>query len=132
MGFCEPACPFIPLFARRFLSWETYQNSRAQVVCVKFSNLAGIGDVGRGRRGAPVQRSAVRARPPSSGHGPQGLFLVLPQMVHVQIARGFQPVLVHLHGQCPDQPQTALGIGEDAHDRGAAFDLLVQTAPACW
>jgi hypothetical protein len=25
-----------------------------EVVCVKFSNLAGIGDVGRGRRGAPV------------------------------------------------------------------------------
>ena len=24
------------------------------VVCVKFSNLAGVGDVGRGRRGAPV------------------------------------------------------------------------------
>jgi mono/diheme cytochrome c family protein len=25
-----------------------------RVVCVKFSNLAGLGDVGRGRRGAPV------------------------------------------------------------------------------
>ena len=82
--------------------------------------------LGRGRRGAPVKRSAVGARPPSGGHGPQGLFLVLLQMVHVEITGRFKPVLVHLDGQCPDQPQAALGVGEDAHDMGAALEFLVQ------
>src|SRR5947207_4408759 len=47
-------------------------------------------------------------------------------MVHVEIARGFEPVLVHLDSQYPDQPQTARGVGEDAHDMGAALQFLVQ------
>jgi uncharacterized protein (DUF4415 family) len=34
-------------------SWSLAR-ARKRVVCVKFSNLAGVGDVGRGRRGAPV------------------------------------------------------------------------------
>jgi len=38
----------------------------------------------------------------------------------------FEPVLVGLDRKRPHQPQTALGIGEDAHDMGAALDLLVQ------
>ena len=54
-----------------------------------------------------MKRSAVRARPPSGGHGPQSLFLVLLQMVHVEITGRFKPVLVHLDGQCPDQPVSA-------------------------
>ena len=54
---------------------------------------------------------------------------MLLQMVHVEVARGFEPVLVHLDGQSPHQPQTALGIGKDAHDMGAALQLLVQPLP---
>ena len=38
-----------------------------------------------------------------------------------------EPVLVGLDRQCPHQPQAALAIGEDAHDMGAAPDLLVQS-----
>jgi hypothetical protein len=37
-----------------------------------------------------------------------------------------QPVLVSLDRECPHQPQAAVAIGEDAHDMGAASDLLVQ------
>ena len=38
-----------------------------------------------------------------------------------------EPVLVGLDCQCAHQPQTAVAIGEDAHDMGAAPDLLVQS-----
>ena len=37
-----------------------------------------------------------------------------------------EPVLVRLDRQGPHQPQTALAIGEDAHDMSAAFDLFVE------
>ena len=37
-----------------------------------------------------------------------------------------EPVLVGLDRQRPHQSQATLGIGEDAHDMGAAFDLLVE------
>jgi hypothetical protein len=49
-------------------------------------------------------------------------------MLHVEIARGFEPVLVHLDRQRPHLPQTALGVGKDAHDMGAALQLLVQAS----
>ena len=37
-----------------------------------------------------------------------------------------EPVLVGLDGERPHQPQATFAIGEDAHDLGAAPDLLVQ------
>ncbi len=37
-----------------------------------------------------------------------------------------EPVLVGLDRQCPHQPQAALAVGEDAHNLGAAPDLLVE------
>jgi hypothetical protein len=40
---------------------------------------------------------------------------------HVEIADGFMPVPVHLDGQRPHQPQTALGVAEDAHDMVRRF-----------
>jgi hypothetical protein len=62
---------------------------------------------------APGRRQAAKARRAS--------FLVLLETVHVEVAGGFKPVLVHLDGQRPDQPQAALGVGEDAHDMGPAL-----------
>ena len=37
-----------------------------------------------------------------------------------------EPVLVGLNRECPHQPEATLGVGEDPHDMGATFDLLVQ------
>jgi hypothetical protein len=56
----------------------------------------------------------------------QGLFLVLAEMLHVQVAGALEPVLVHLDRQRPHQSQSVLGVGEDAHNVGPALDLLVQ------
>ena len=53
-------------------------------------------------------------------------FLVLFEIVHIEIAMGFEPVLVGLDGERPHEPQATFAIGEDAHDLGAAPDLLVQ------
>jgi len=39
--------------------------------------------------------------------------LVLAQVVHVEVAVRFEPVLVHLDRECPDQAQTARGMGQD-------------------
>ena len=47
-------------------------------------------------------------------------------MVHVEVARRLQPVLVHLDGERPHQPQAALGVGKDAYDVSAPLQLLVQ------
>jgi hypothetical protein len=52
---------------------------------------------------------------------------VLLQEIHVEIAMVFEPGLVALDGECPDEPQTALGIGEDSHDISAPSDFLVET-----
>jgi transposase len=51
---------------------------------------------------------------------------VLGQVLHVQVARAFEPVLVGLDGQRPHQPQAALRIGEDAHHVGASLEFLVE------
>ncbi len=37
-----------------------------------------------------------------------------------------EPVLVGLDGKGPHQPEATLAIGEDAHDMGPTFDLLVE------
>ena len=51
---------------------------------------------------------------------------MLGQVLHVQVARTFEPVLVGLDRQCADQPQTAFRIGEDAHHMGAPLELLIE------
>ena len=52
---------------------------------------------------------------------------MLAQIVHVEVAMLLEPVLVGLDGERPHEPQATLAIGEDAHDVGAAPDLLVQS-----
>jgi hypothetical protein len=52
-------------------------------------------------------------RPPSGGQGP----LVILQMPHVEVARRFKPVFMHVDWQRPRQLKAALCVGEDAHDR---------------
>ena len=51
---------------------------------------------------------------------------MLAQSIHVQVAVRFEPVLVRLDRECPDQASTAFGVGEDADHVGAPLDLLVQ------
>jgi hypothetical protein len=55
----------------------------------------------------------------------QRLLFVLVQIIHVEVAMLFEPVLVGFDGERPHQPQATLGIGEDPHHMGAALDLLV-------
>ena len=54
------------------------------------------------------------------------MFQVFAEQFHVQVAVLVDPLLVDLHGQGADQPQAALFVGEDAHEQGAAYDLLVE------
>jgi hypothetical protein len=69
-----------------------------------------------------------RSRPgPGSRRGSYLLFLVILKVVHVHVALTFQPVLVCLHCQRQNQPQTSLATGgEDLHHVQAPFDLPVQ------
>ena len=53
----------------------------------------------------------------------QGLLLVFAQVVHVEVAVRFEPVLVHLDLERPDQPQEARRIREDPDDVGPPLDL---------
>jgi hypothetical protein len=55
----------------------------------------------------------------------QRLLFVLVQIIHVEIAMLFEPVLVGLDRERPHQPKATLAIGEDPHHMGAALDLLV-------
>jgi hypothetical protein len=64
--------------------------------------------------------------PPSGGNGPERLLLALLEMLHVEIAGGFEPALVRLGGERAHETQAAGGIGEDAHHQGAALQLLVE------
>ena len=68
---------------------------------------------------------------PSGGFA-QAFTAVLLEVDHVQIAIGFQPILVDLDRQCSDQAQTAWGIGNHTHDVSAPLDLLVHALRACW
>src|ERR1700758_4380558 len=45
----------------------------------------------------------------------------------MEVAMLLEPVLMRLDGERPYQPQTALAIGEDAHDVSSAPDFLVQS-----
>jgi hypothetical protein len=82
--------------------------------------------VGRGWRGAPGGRIAALPLPPSGGYGSQCLLFALLEMLHVEIACGFEPALVRLDGEGTDEAQATCGIGEDPHYQGAALELLVQ------
>ena len=54
------------------------------------------------------------------------LLALLAEHFHVEVAVGFDPVLVDLDGESPNEPQRALLVGEDANDMSAAFDLLIE------
>jgi hypothetical protein len=47
-------------------------------------------------------------------------------VLHVQVTGAVEPVLVGLDRQRSYQSQAARHVGEDPHDMGAPFDLLVQ------
>ena len=51
-------------------------------------------------------------------------------MIHVEIAHGFEPVLVHLDGKGAHQPKATLGVREDGrlvtHGRSGAADLRLK------
>src|SRR5262249_52380633 len=66
-----------------------------------------------------------RGRSPG-GFTSQCLLLVLTQIIHVEVAMLLEPVLVGFDRECSHEPQAAVAIGKDAHDMGAAPDLLVQ------
>ena len=53
-------------------------------------------------------------------------FLMFLQYGHVEIARGFDPILVGFGGERPRQPQAAGLVGKDPHDVGPALKLLVE------
>jgi hypothetical protein len=57
---------------------------------------------------------------------PRPLLLLFTQQVHIQIACGFDPVLVHFDRKCAAQAETAGGIGKDTHHQRPAFQFLVQ------
>jgi predicted RNA binding protein YcfA (HicA-like mRNA interferase family) len=46
---------------------------------------------------------------------PHPFFLVLLQVLHIQIPGRLDPMFVDLHHQRPHQPQAAIGVGEDPH-----------------
>jgi hypothetical protein len=56
----------------------------------------------------------------------QGLLLVFTQIVHVQVAMLFEPVLVGLDCERSHQAEATLFIGKDPHDMGPAFEFFVQ------
>jgi hypothetical protein len=70
--------------------------------------------LGVGGAEPPCSAAPSAPWPPSGGQGPQGLFFVFLQMIHVETAGRFEPVLVHFDGQRSHQAQAAFGIGEDA------------------
>src|SRR6516162_8795505 len=87
----------------------------------------GVGGVAS--RDVPLSRLTERARRKAAvgrvkRHG-AALLSCVAQIVHVEVAMLLEPVLVGLDRQCPDEPQAALAIGENAHDMGATPDLLV-------
>ena len=70
--------------------------------------------------------TGLRPAPAGSGGTAQRLLFVLVQIVHVEVATLLEPVLVGLDRERTHQPEATFAIGKDAHDMGAAFDLLVQ------
>lgn len=54
------------------------------------------------------------------------VFLVLSEVVHVDVSVGVHPVFVGFDGEGAHEAQAALGVWKDAHDLGAAADFLVE------
>ena len=53
-------------------------------------------------------------------------FLMFLQYGHVEIARGFDPILLGFGGERPRQPQAAGLVWEEPHDAGAALEFFVE------
>jgi hypothetical protein len=51
---------------------------------------------------------------------------MLFEVFHIQVSDRLDPVLVHFHGERPNQPQTGFDVREDAHDQGPPFDFFIQ------
>src|SRR5215831_18504725 len=98
---------------------------------------------GRAPRAAQVKAGRRPPRPPArlgldrastapswqvrgSGGTAQGFLFVLVQIVHVEVAMLFEPVLVGLDRERPHQPEAALGIGEDPNHMSTALEFLVE------
>jgi hypothetical protein len=81
-----------------------------------------------GREDEPPQSSSRRpgTAPPSGCDTEPQLFVFFEQL-HIEITTGLQPVLMGLHGQRPDQPQTTGLIREDSHYPDAPLDRLIES-----
>ena len=55
------------------------------------------------------------------------LLTLFAKHFHIQVAVGFDPILVDFDRQRPNEPQAALLIRKDADDMGAALDLLIES-----
>ena len=53
------------------------------------------------------------------------LLTLFAKHFHIQVAVGFNPILVDFDRQRPNEPQAALLIRKDSNDMGAAFKLLI-------
>lgn len=82
----------------------------------------------RGRGNLAKLAHAYFCEPPRfTSRRPSQRFLFIHfEEVHVQIARGFDPILVHRDGQGPHQPQATGRIGKDAHHVSLAFYFFVE------
>src|SRR5664279_5629350 len=85
----------------------------------------------RQRRREAALRAARTARslskPGRSWRLPQHLLFVLAQVIHVEIAHGLKPVLVHLDGKGAHQPKATVGVRKDPYNVRSPLDLLVET-----
>src|SRR6185312_400562 len=64
--------------------------------------------------------------PPSGGNCPESLLLALLEVLHVEIACGFEPVRMGLGGKGSNETQAAGGIRKDADHQGPALALLIE------
>ena len=53
------------------------------------------------------------------------LLTLFAKHFHIQVAVGFDPILVDFDRQRTNEPQAALLIRKDSDDMGAAFELLI-------
>ena len=53
------------------------------------------------------------------------LLTLFAEHFHIQVAVGFNPILVDFDRQRPNEPQAALLIRKDSNDMSAAFELLI-------
>src|SRR3546814_16569086 len=98
------------------------------VSCVRQVQQFGLAAGWPGRRGATAHAQRRPGRPPSGGlQGPQGLLIVLLQMVHVEIAGGFEPGLVEFDSECSAPPENARPVREEQPHMCPPLALLVQS-----